>query len=268
MENLFKINRLLVVILFNFFVFQVAISQSYFVVHRVQGEPYIEVNDSIKSVTKGSLLDKGTLLTMGRSDNIHFINNEGDLFKLFQTGSFSHSDLEKILPIENNSSFLRKSLSYAWKELTNTLPTRNNKSGVVYRGEELIFKLNPVDSAFIAGNEIHFEWKPKEGKEKNYYFILKDVSRGLTTTIGTPSTNLNLIVDGTLLKYGNQYEWTVTETQLPEKDFPFSSFEIGSKEEIKNSMQKIKQIYAFLSKNGYSRDEIRRISCQEFKICY
>ena len=268
MENIFKINRIFVVILISLLVLRVGYSQASFVVHKVIGEPYLQVNDSIKSLTKGSLIDKSAILTMNRDDVVHYINDEGELFKLLDTGSFSYEDLQNIPALQNNPSFLRESFSYLWKELTNTLAVRNKKSGVVYRGEELVVKLNPVDSALIAGNEIRFEWVPKEGKEKDYYFILKDVSSGLTTVIGTPSTKLTLIIDGTLLKYGNQYDWTIAETQLPEKDFPFSSFQIGSKEEIKNSMQKIKQIYSFLSKNGYSKDEIRNISCQEFKICF
>ena len=268
MENLFKIDRLLIVILVSIFATQFAHSQTSFVVHMVEGEPYLKVNDSTKAVTKGALLDKNIVLIMGRDDVVHFINDEGELYRLLDTGSFSYKDLQNIPTAQNSPSFLKESWSYLWKEFTNTLAVRNKKSGVVYRGEKLVVKLNPVDSAFVAGNEIRFEWVPKEDKEKDYYFILRDVSSGLTTTIGTPSTNLTLIVDGALLKYGNQYEWTIAETKLPEKDFPFSSFKIGTKEEIKNSMQKIKQIYAFLSKNGYSKEEIRKISCQEFKICF
>jgi hypothetical protein len=268
MENLFKINRILVLILFNFFVFQLAFSQHGFVVHRVNGEPYLQVNDSVKSVTKGSLLDKNTLLTMGRSDNIHFINDKGDIFKLFDSGTFSYSDLEKIPALENNSSFLRNSLSYAWKEFTNTLAVRNKKSGVVYRGEELIVKLNPVDSAFIAGSEIRFEWLPKKDKEKDYYFIFRDVTTGLTTTIGTPSTAISLTVDDNLFKFGNEYEWTITETRFPPKETPFFKFKILTKDEFKSKQGEIKQISSFLKDNGYSKAEIRKTLCQDFKICY
>jgi len=268
MENLFKIDRILVVILINLLVIRVGYSQTSFVVHKVIGEPYLQVNDSIKSLTRGSLIDKSSVLVMNRDDVVHYINDEGELYRLLETGSFSYEDLQNIPASQNNPSFLKELISYSWKEFTNTIAVRNKKSGVVYRGEELIAKLNPVDSAFIAGSEIRFTWEPKENKEKDYYFILRDVSKGTITTIGTPSTGLTLMVDENLLMFGNKYEWAIAETRIPPDDFPFSSFEIGSKEEIKNSMQKIKQIYSLLSKNGYSREEIRNIACQEFKICY
>ncbi len=221
MENLFKIDKWLVIILLCLLVIQINYAQTSLVVHRVQGEPYLQVNDSIKSVTKGSLLDKNTVLVMNREDVVHYINDEGALYRLIETGSFSYEDLLGIPASQNNMSFIKSGFRYFWKELTNTIAIRNKKSGVVYRGEELIVKLNPVDSAFIAGNEIRFEWEPKEGKEKDYYFILRDVSSGLTTIIGTTATDLTLMVDDILLKSGNPYEWTIAETKLPPKDFPF-----------------------------------------------
>lgn len=268
MENLFKINRYLLVLPGFLLVFQLALPQQEFIVHRVKGEPYLEVNDSIKSVTKGSILNANTFLKMNRDDVVNFVDENGDMFQLIKTGTYSYKDLKEIPAVENNSSFLRNSLSYLWKEFTNTMPARNNKSGVVYRGDEIIQILYPKDSSSIIGNEVRFAWKPIKNKEKDYYFMLRDIETGLITTIGTPSTSVSITVDNNLLILGKQYEWTVTETKYPDSNIPFYHFNLLTEKEIKDKQKEIKQIMSFLKQQGYNSIEIREVIFQDFKICY
>ena len=77
MENVFKITRKILALAIFFIGFQYGTAQSDFFVYKVSGEPYIEVNDSIKSVTKGSVLNKDTFLTMNRIDIVLFLDEKG-----------------------------------------------------------------------------------------------------------------------------------------------------------------------------------------------
>ena len=90
MENLSKMIKNLLTILLFFLGSLSVFAQDNFFVYKVDGTPYIEVNDSIKSVTKGSVLTQETLLKMTRDDVVQFINNSGDIFELYKTGTFSY----------------------------------------------------------------------------------------------------------------------------------------------------------------------------------
>ena len=246
-----------------------AYGQNDFFIYQIKGEPYLEVNDSIKSASKGSLLTNGTDLIMNRDDEVQFINEQGDIFELISTGTFNHKDLMTVPAKENNSSFSRKVFSFVWKEFTNNIAFYNNKSGVVYRGDEYPPMIIPSGNASILSDEIQFEWRPLKDKKKNYYLLLKDVTSGNITTIGTPSTALFLTVDNNLLKPGTTYEWTITETRLPNMEkLEFRSFDILSPEDLRSKASEIKNLNASLFKLGFTRDEIRRILCEDYKLCY
>ncbi len=269
MENLFKIKRHLLVFTVFIFVTQYAISQQDFFIYKVKGEPYIEVNDSIKTVTKGSILSSNTFLNMNSDDVVHFIDDKGGMYELLNTGTYSYSDLQKIPAIKDNTSFTRKVYSYVWKEFTNNMPTRSNKSGVVYRGDDEILMSYPADSVSVFGGEIRFGWQPKKNKENGYYFMLRDVETGSIITMGTPATSLSLMVDDNLLKTGKQYEWTITETRFPNlKETLFYQFRLLTEDEFKAKQGDIKRINSFLKQLGYNKAEIRETRCQDFKICY
>lgn len=269
MENLSKMIKNLLTILLFFLGSLSVFAQDNFFVYKVDGTPYIEVNDSIKSVTKGSVLTQETLLTMTRDDVVQFINNSGDIFELYKTGTFSYSDLQRIPAHKSSTTLTQKLFAYVWKELTNSLAAHNKKSGVVYRGDAIVLMLHPADSIQIYNNEIRFEWQPIEGKEKDYYFMLRNVETGTITTIGTKDISLSLVVDDYLLKPGNRYEWTVTETKYPNlKKTPFYNFELLSEEEFKSKENDIKSITSSLKDLGYKPLEIREIICQDYKVCY
>ena len=88
MENLSKITKVFLLFTTFFLIVQDAFSQQDFFVYQVKGEPYIEVNDSIKSITRGTNIDKNTIVNMNKNDMIYFINDKGGstLFKLSVLG--------------------------------------------------------------------------------------------------------------------------------------------------------------------------------------
>ena len=268
MENLFKVIQAGIAWLLVIGTIQSHAQQDYFV-YAVKGEPYLEVNDSIKPVNKGSILDQYTQITMNRDDEVQFINEQGDLFELYQTGTFKNTDLQQIQPKKNNTSFTRKLFSYVWKEFTYNLASRNNKSGVVYRGDDIILMRYPADSIQIFADQIRFEWLPIETKEKDYYFVLKDKSSGLVTTIGTPATSLALTVDQNLLKLGADYEWAITETRFANLEkIPFYGFRLLDEKEFKSKQLEIQQLTKDLKQLGFSNSEVREICCKDYKFCY
>ena len=243
--------------------------QDDFFVFMFQGEPYLEVNDSIKVVTRGSQITKGTKLIMNRDDVLHFINDEGDLFELFETGTFEIAELQQVPAKKNNSSFARNLLRYAWDDFTNSLASRNNKSGVVVRGDDILLMRFPADSIQIFANEVRFEWKPIETKEKDYYFILKDKASGKVTVIGTPATTLALGVDDNLLKPGGSYQWAITETRYANLDkTTFYDFKLLTQEEFGAKEKDIKQLTKDLLKLGFDKKQVRQIICSDYKVCY
>ena len=157
-----------------------------------------------------------------------------------------------------------------WKEFTNNIVARRDKSGVVYRGDGIVLMRHPADSIKIYHSEIKFEWDSIKDKTKEYYFILKDLDTDKTTKIGTLATSISLFVDGTILKQGGNYKWAIVETKYPNYNKTvFYNFKVINKSEFETlEKEKIKEISNFLEKLGFSKIEIRKTICQDFKICY
>ncbi|MFK7782751.1 hypothetical protein [Psychroserpens sp.] len=270
MENIFKINKafslLVVLMLTGQFCFA---KKNKLFVYKYEGTPNIEVNDSLKVVKKGTLLDKKTKLIMHRDDVVFMVNDSGDVFELIQTGTFSHKELLDLKPITTNSSFAKTYFSYVWKEFTNTDVLRRDKSGVVYRGDDIILMRYPADSTNIYNNEIRFEWDRIPNKEKDYYIIVRNADTKEIVKIGTPVNTISLMIDGTILKQGQSYEWAITETKFPNMNkIPFYTFHIMTNDEFKDIKKNISLISTDLKRMGLTNSEIQDAICQDFKLCF
>lgn len=268
MENLFKIakNSLCVVI---FAMACNVFSQDDYYVYKFDGIPYLEVNDSIKPITKGMAIKKESMLTLTDSDVIRFINKDGDEYLIDEAGNYNYNTLFEFSKKTNTNSFAKKYLTYLWKQYTNSVVDTRSKSGVVYRGDGVLLMQYPVDSAKVIGTEVSFKWFKKKDKEKNYYLILKDVETNKETIIGTPAISLTLMVDEHLLKSGRNYEWAVTETKYPTEDeTKFYSFSVMKESEFKILSKEMKTIMAYLKQQGLNRLEIQQTLCEVYKICY
>jgi len=267
MENLSKIKTLLILILATASI-QGILSQNNLVVYKFSGQPVIQVNDSILPLTKGTVLDKSTTLVMNRDDVLHFINEKGNLFKLVSTGRFSQKDLLKVPAMKNNSSFTQNSFSYLWKEFTNNLALRNNKSGVVYRGD-FINLLRPLNDVNIYSSEITFKWEAKENKTKAYYFLLRDPETNILTKIGTLTNSVTLFVDNNLIEYGKSYDWAVVETKFPNLEkLEFNRLNVGTQNDFKELKEEIASISRLLKDIGMNDQEARELLCVDFKKCF
>lgn len=269
MENLFKVNQcinLILVVLLSSYGIN---AQSKMVAHKIIGQPYIEVNDSIKTITKGTIIDKKTTLFMQPNDEITLIDKDGEIVNVINTGKMTLADLSKLPKVKDNSSTLKKYWSYFWKETTNTMASRNNKSGVIYRGDEDIILQFPSNNSVVINSEINFGWSPIDGKEKNYYFILLDSENNIIMTLGTPSTTLSLLSNNSLLQEGETYYWLVTETAYPSNidELPKYNFSVISKDLKKDKSKEVMTLYKDLIKLGFDKSELQNILCYDFKIC-
>ena len=267
MENICKIKRACLSILIFAFTLNL-FSQDQFYVNKFEGIPYLEINDSIKPITRGMLIKKEALLTLNNNDVVHFINKEGNEYILDEIGSYSHSKLLEVPVIEATKPYMKTFLSYTWRKFTNRVVDNRSRSGVVFRGDEALLMLYPVDSAKVIGAEVSFKWNKKEGKEKNYYLILKDINTNKTTILGTPATSLTILVNDSLLKADHSYEWAITENKYQSlKKTTFYSFHLMTEAEFKSLNKDIKPIIAYLKQEGLSRSEIRTTLCEVYKIC-
>ncbi|MDT0557569.1 hypothetical protein RM697_02840 [Ichthyenterobacterium sp. W332] len=270
MENLFKIKNLIFIVLLSLVQLQWVYSQKRLVAHTISGEPYIEVNDSIKTLTKGTIIDNKTTLVMQPKDEVTLINKEGEITRVINTGQLTLEELSKLPKVKDNSSTVKKYFSYFWKEITNTMASDTNGSGVVYRGDEDILLQFPSHNSLILGAELNFEWQPIDGKEKNYYFVLLDSSNEVLLTLGTPSTKLSLLLDNKLLKKGETYHWCITETAYSStiNDLPKNSFTLLSVEDTKGTSKEIITLSQDLLKLGFKKENLKSILCLDFKICF
>ncbi len=267
MENLFKIKTLLIIILAIASI-QGMQSQNDLFVFRFSGQPFIKVNDSIRPLTKGTALSQSTSLIMNRDDILQFIDEQGNLFQLVSTGKFSQKELLKIPAMKNNSSITQKSFSWLWKEFTNNMALRNNKSGVVYRGDYLNL-IGPLNNVDVYSSEITFEWEAKENKKNAYYFLLRDTETNIVTKIGTVTNSVTLFIDNSLIKYGKSYEWAVVETKFPSlKKLEFNRFNVRTQKDFEELETEIASISRLLNDIGLDDQEIKDIMCVDFKKCF
>ena len=267
MENLPKIitNISLLVLVF---ISLSLYSQDNLYVLKIEGHPDIKMHDSIQPLTKGDVFNDSTTLIMKRDDVIHYYNKEGEVFELYTTGSFKYNELLEVPLVKTNSSTTKKMISFLWKELTNSY-TSQSKSGSVVRGEHDLFMQLPSDKSTILSSEIYFSWNAIKDKSENYYFILFDENDNEILTIGTKDTNLSLTVNQNILKSGQNYKWTITETPYPNKDkLEYRSFSIISPSELEEKEKEVIQVSRDLLKLGFSKDEIQRLFCEDIKQCF
>lgn len=242
-------------------------AQNNFFVYKIEGSPILKVNDTIKSINKGTKITKKSSIKLNVNDELHLINELGELFKITEIKNYLFSDIQDLTPVKDESSFTKKYFTYVWKQFTNNTG-KNIKTGVVYRTDNITLMLQPADSIKIYFPEVKFSWnKEKDGKP--LYFMLKDKFSNQLTKIGTNDTSITLFIDNLLLKRGNSYEWTVTETKYPNfEKITFYSFELLDSKKFKALQEELSELTKDLKKLGYNDTEIKTMLCEDYKVCF
>ncbi|AOW20330.1 hypothetical protein [Urechidicola croceus] len=266
MEKFFSIKLIftVVVILSSMYSY----SQKSFFVYNVEGSPIFKVNDSIKPINKGTKIDTKSSLTISKTDTILIINGLGELFKISKEGNYLFKDLEKLKSEKNNSSFTKKYFNYIWNQFTNN--TKNNtQTGVVYRTDNLTLMLKPLDSIKIHFPEIKFVWNMNPLENKELYFILLENETNHVTKIGTTNNTITLFIDNHILHRGKTYKWTVSETKYPDlESIEFYNFELLDNDTFKSMQLEIGEITSDLEKLGFQTEMIKRMICEDYKVCF
>lgn len=256
---------------FFFFLFSSVLftnAQNNFYVYKTEGKPTIIVNDTLQKIYKGTKISEKSIVTLKNGDKLMLINKKGNLFKIPNAGKYKFSDIEKIKSVENNSSLTSDYFAYVWKQFTNN-KAKKLKTGVVYRTDNITLMLQPADSIKIYFPEVKFTWSTHPKEKKTLYFILKEKNDSHITKIGTESDNLTLFVDNELLSRGKTYEWTVSETKYPNfEDVKFYNFELLDTQKFRETQEKMAKITSELKKLGFENDEIKRMLCEDYKVCY
>lgn len=266
MEQLHQIKKFLFVyIIFGYFSLN---AQNNFYAYKVEGNPRMILNDTLKKISKGSKIPENAVIQLNNSDHLLFINDSGELFKLNIAGRFLYDDLKNILPVKDKSSFTKKYFSYVWKQFTNNNSTKI-KTGVVYRIDNIVLMQQPADSIKIYFPEIQFSWNRDKEKDETLYFILKEKKSNHITKIGTKSTTVTLFIDNRLLKRGKEYEWTVSKTKYPNfEKTKFYHFELLDSKKFKAIQEELSELTKDLEKLGFSQTEIKKMICEDYKVCY
>lgn len=239
-------------------------AQDNLMVFKVEGRPVLKVDNTTKSLSKGSPIVTNSIVSVKANDHLLLINDAGNCFEIKKSGDYSYAQIKRIPAAADNSSFTQKYLSYVWNQFAKNTTT-TSKTGVVYRNDNLIL-LQPSDSVKIYFPEIKFAWKLDS--EENYFF-LKEMETDKLVKFGVMGKNLTLFVDDHLLKKGNMYQWAVSETKFPDMDaLTFYNFSLLSNEEFKSLEPDIELFKKDLQALGFNASEIKIMLCNDYKICY
>lgn len=264
----YKSQKIITLTLFLFYFVGITYSQGDLYVFNHKGNVnIIKDKDSIQ-VYKGCLIKENQELVLDSNSSVIYINKDGLNQKISKKGRYSYSSLTEFKNNEEQPSFMKAYFSYLWEEFTNLKRETRTKSGVVYRGDEEVLMLYPYNNSSLYSDFITFNWQRIKDKKKNYYVVIKHADSIKYSLIGTKNNQIELKVDGILLKKNTSYQWTITETKFFNiEKLNFHTFTIPGQEEyakLKNDSQKIEN---YLLKLGVNQDNIDKILCQDFKIC-
>lgn len=140
----------------------------------------------------------------------------------------------------------------------------NSKAGVVYRLNPAGTLVFPKDKRQIIKDTIRFEWTNEIFMPLT--FSLVDVNTNQSMNIITNGNYITLPVDGNLLKFGNEYKWTI----LGDGDLKpiYHNFTIIEKDKSAPITMKVKEFETELLKLGFDKSKIHFIISDSFNIQY
>jgi hypothetical protein len=239
-------------------------AQNSLVVFKTEGRPMVKVNDSLKTLSKGSAIASNAVITIKDTENLLAIDEHGNCYKTDRIGDYTFADLLNSPVPADNSSFTKKYLTYVWNQFTNQNSAKT-KTGVVFRTDNFTL-LQPPDNVKFFVPEINFVWNIDA---EFSYFMLKDLATGHISKFGVSGNSLTLFVDNRLLTKGNTYQWSVSDQKFPDlEQIEYFNFSIITNEEFAALKPELDSFKNDLSAIGFSTEEIKQLLCSDYKICY
>ena len=239
-------------------------AQNSLMVFKVNGSPILKVNDSLKSLSKGSQISSNASITLNANDDLLLINEKGNCYKINEPREYLFSEVLNNPVAVDNSSFTKKYFTYVWDQFVKNIKSKV-KTGVVYRNDNLIL-LQPSDSVKIYNPEIKFVWNIEA---EDSFFLLRDIETDHISKFGVTGNYLTLFVDNEFLEKGKAYQWAVSDTKFPNlDDVEFYKFSLLTTDEFNVLKPDIDLFKKELSALGFTSNEIRTLLCTDYKICY
>jgi len=263
MEKLYSVKKI-GLILGLLFCFSGLYSQNNLVVFKVEGSPLMKVNDSLKTLRKGSLVRPDAVVRLKDDDRLLLINNEGTCYEINTKKEYMYTDITNSPVAEDNSSFTKKYFTYIWNEFIQSKEAKT-QTGVVFRNDKIIL-LQPSDNVRIHIPEITFVWNIDS---ETSFFLLRDVENDHITKFGVSGNYLTLFVDNEVLQQGKTYQWAVSDKKFPNLvEVDYYNFSLLSAESFNELKPDIEQFKKELSALGFSSKEVKAMLCNDYKICY
>jgi hypothetical protein len=239
-------------------------AQEKLMVFKVKGSPVLKVNDSLKSLSKGSQVPSNSIVSLATNDDLLLINEKGNCFQINDAREYNFSEVLENAVAEDNSSFTNKYFTYVWDQFAKNKKSKV-KTGVVYRNDNIVL-LEPADSVKIYNPEIKFSWNIDVPES---YFLLRDIETNHISKFGTKGSYIKLFVDNEFLVKGKEYQWAVSDTKFPNLDeLDFFNFSLLTGDEFLEYKSDIDLFKKELTSLGLSKGEIKVLFCNDYKICY
>ena len=244
-------------------------SQDSYCVFKSEGTPIANNKTALK---KGNILKQNDIVKLKVNESILMVDEKGALYKLENKQStlkeYPYVEFSNYKIDQDVSSFSKKYLSYVWKRFSKGDDTGEH-TGVVFRNNLLTLIQEPSDSVEIYRPEINFSWIPKNSKETQNYFLLKEKGKDHINKIGVNGNSILLFADKVTLVPGKDYLWTVSTSKYPDLDSTkFYSFKLLNKENFNEAIKKYSSFISDLESIGLSKTEIKQILCSEYNLCY
>lgn len=241
-----------------------AFTQTDLVVYKIHGTPKLKTNAAVKNISKGLLLNEKSKVLLAVKDTLLLIDKEGNTFKINTKGSYSVHDISKNPVATTSSSFTKKYFSYVWNKFIKKENTKT-KVGVVFRNDNVVL-LQPSDSVKLYTSEIKFVWNTDY---KESFFHLKNTSNNHIIKFGVNGSFVTLFVDNVILNRGVGYQWAISEKKFPNlDDLVFYNFSLLTEAAFQTLQPELDAFKKDMQSLGFSSEEIKKMLCNDYKVCY
>ncbi|WP_339700194.1 hypothetical protein [uncultured Marixanthomonas sp.] len=236
-----------------------------YVVYKTKGTPINKVENTTKSLKKGTLVNNGAI-EISQENMALFIDKAGALYELADAGSYKISEIKSHPKPIDDGAFSKKYFTYVWKQLKGAENTKQH-TGNVYRDNLLDILVTPKDSIRVFSNDVTFSWDEKN-PSAYYYFFLRNNTLNTLSKIGVHGNSITLFVDDVLLTKGNSFSWGVSQEEFPNfTQIKFNTFKYLTTADYEREKEEIENLSGNLSRLGLSQEEIDKELCQFYNLC-